>query len=95
MFITRETVEHIANLARLGLKEEEIELYTKQLQKILEYVEKLNELDTENVPPTFNVIGKVNALRKDELKPSLDRELLLKNAPKEEQNHFWVPKVIE
>ncbi|HAB53203.1 MAG: asparaginyl/glutamyl-tRNA amidotransferase subunit C [Ignavibacteria bacterium RIFOXYB2_FULL_35_12] len=94
MSVTRKEIEHIAELARLQLKENELEEYTLQLNKILDYVEKLNELDTKNVKPLSHPVEGENVFREDELKPSVDREEALKNAPSKNDEFFKVPKVI-
>ena len=95
MKITREDVLHIEKLAKLKLSDDEIEKFSVQLSDILTYIEKLNELDTEGVEPTMNVVGKINALRDDTIKESLSIEDALLNAPEVEDNHFAVPRVIE
>ncbi|OEF97033.1 Asp-tRNA(Asn)/Glu-tRNA(Gln) amidotransferase subunit GatC [Desulfuribacillus alkaliarsenatis] len=95
MSITVKDVEHVANLARLELSEKDKELFTEQLNSILEFAEKLNELDTENVPPTSHVLDIKNVVRKDEVKQSLPREEALRNAPSQEEGHFKVPAIIE
>ena len=94
MSVTRKEVEHIAELARLQLDESELEEYTLQLNKILEYVEKLNELDTENVKPLSHPIEGANIFREDIVQRSVDREDALKNAPSKDEEFFKVPKVI-
>ena len=83
-----------AQLARLSLEPAEIELFTRQLNDILDYVAKLQELDTEGVPPLAHVIPVFNVLREDEIKPGLDRDQALDNAPAEEEGAFLVPRVI-
>lgn len=93
--ITRQQVEHVANLARLNLSEEEKETYTSQLNGILNFFEKLNHLDTANVKPTSHVLDVYNVMREDENRPSLDREVALRNAPEQEEGHFKVPPVME
>jgi len=93
--ITRKEVEHVAKLARLALRDEEIDTLTGQLSNILTYVEKLNELDTKNIDPTSHVLPIKNVLREDEVKISLDREKALGNAPDRTEEFFRVPKVIE
>ena len=95
MKITRKEVEHVASLARLALKEEEMEQFTEQLSEILTYVEKLNELDTKNVEPTSHVLPVSNVMRNDETTISLDRRKALGNAPDRTEEFFRVPKVIE
>lgn len=94
MSVTRKEIEHIAELARLHLNEHEIEEYTVQLNKILEYVEKLNELDTENIQPLSHPNEGVNVFREDIVYTSVDREDALKNAPSKTDEFFKVPKVI-
>jgi aspartyl-tRNA(Asn)/glutamyl-tRNA(Gln) amidotransferase subunit C len=94
MALTREEVLHVAQLARLSLEPAEIELFTRQLNDILDYVAKLQELDTEGVPPLAHVIPVFNVFREDEIKPGLDRDQALDNAPAEEEGAFLVPRVI-
>ncbi|MEK6583815.1 MAG: Asp-tRNA(Asn)/Glu-tRNA(Gln) amidotransferase subunit GatC [Nitrospirota bacterium] len=95
MKITRKEVEHVAKLARLALRDEEIETLTSQLGNILTYVEKLNELDTTNIEPTSHVLPIKNVLREDEAGKSIEREKALGNAPDRTEEFFRVPKVIE
>ena len=94
MSVTKKDVEHIAKLARLKVTEEEVDHYTGQLNQILEYVEKLNELDTENVEPLSHPVENTNVFREDKLKDSIKTEEALKNAPDKDDQHFKVPKVI-
>ncbi|MBE9519543.1 MAG: Asp-tRNA(Asn)/Glu-tRNA(Gln) amidotransferase subunit GatC [Proteobacteria bacterium] len=94
MKISPEEVKHVADLARLEMTPEEVESMTQQLDGILSYVAKLNELDTEGVQPTTHAISIVNVFREDQVKPSLDREDVLANAPQQDNESFVVPKVI-
>lgn len=94
MALTPETVIHVAHLARLTLTPAEIELFTRQLNDILQYMEKLNELDTRGVPPMAHVLELSNALRDDHPQESLPLELTLSNAPAQERGGFLVPRVI-
>jgi aspartyl-tRNA(Asn)/glutamyl-tRNA(Gln) amidotransferase subunit C len=94
MKVEREEVEHVALLARLKLSEEEEQLFTGQLNAILDYMEKLNELDTKAVEPTFHVVSHCNTMREDEVKESLPEEASLENAPDRAQGCFRVPKII-
>ena len=94
MALTPETVKQVAVLARLSLAEAEVELFTRQLNDILNYVEKLNELDTTDVPPMAHVLELNNALREDEVQDSLPLEEALNNAPDRQRNSFAVPKII-
>lgn len=95
MGIDRKQVEYVAHLARLDLKPEEAEQFTGQLDEILGYIEKLQELDTTGIEPTSHAIPIVNAFREDEVKESYDQDTALKNAPSEENGFFKVPKIIE
>ena len=94
MKITPQEVSHVAKLARLQMSQQEIEAMAKQLDNILTYVAKLNELDTESIVPMTHAISIVNAFREDEVKPSLGREKTLANAPRQNGESFVVPKVI-
>ena len=95
MSISLKDVEHVAQLARLELSDAEKEQFTVQLNAILEYAEKLNELNTDGVEPTSRATGMENVLREDEVRPSLPIEKVLKNAPDEDENQIRVPAVIE
>ena len=88
-------VEHVAELARLALTDEEKELFREQLSSILAYAERLQQLDTRDIPPTATVLPLQNVLREDEVRPSLSREDALANAPQVEEGHFRVPAVLE
>ncbi|HHV63938.1 MAG TPA: Asp-tRNA(Asn)/Glu-tRNA(Gln) amidotransferase subunit GatC [Peptococcaceae bacterium] len=94
MKISRKEVEHVALLARLKLSEEEINLYTEQLNSILEYAAKIQEIDTENVAPTAHAAQLFNVFREDEVKPSLAQEKVLENAPEAENGFFRVPRIV-
>ena len=94
MAVTRKEVEHIAELARLKFKDEELESFTIQINEILAYMDQLNELDTENVEPLLHPVEGNNVFRKDATKPSIEREDALKNAPQKDDEFFKVPKVI-
>ena len=88
-------VEYVAGLARLRLSDEEKEEFTTQLDDILTYMDKLNEVDTTGVEPTSHVISIRNVLRNDEVRESLPSEPSLKNAPEKERSFYKVPKIIE
>ena len=92
--ISKNEVEHITHLARLSLNEGELEKVTVQLNTILSYMEKLNELETSNVEPTTHVFSVCNAFREDIVLESLPREKVLVNAPRQDGESFHVPKVI-
>ena len=87
-------IDYIANLARLELSAEEKEGFSRQLADILDYINKLNELDVVQVKPTSHVLPLKNVTRRDMVKSSLSPEEALKNAPEKEGNFFKVPKVI-
>lgn len=95
MKITREQVENVAVLARLELTGAETEMFTGQMDAILAYVDKLNELDTGGIVPTAHAVPMENAFRADEMKPSIGAESALANAPGRIEDFFRVPKVIE
>ena len=95
MKITLQEVEHVARLARLALSEEEKEQMRSQLDRILAYMEKLNQLDTTGVEPTSHVIPMTNVFREDAVVPSLPREEALGNAPDPREGFFRVPRIIE
>jgi aspartyl-tRNA(Asn)/glutamyl-tRNA(Gln) amidotransferase subunit C len=94
MKITMAEVEHVARLARLQISAEEKENLTEQMNRILLYMEKLNELNTTGVEPTSHVIDLHNAFRVDAVKESLPREQTLENAPEANEAEFVVPRVI-
>lgn len=93
--ITKKEVEHVARLARLELSEEEKEIFTRQLNSILTYIEKLNELDTSKVEPTSHILPIQNVFKEDEIKESLPREKALSNAPDRTEEFYRVPRIIE
>ena len=98
MPITRADVEKIADLARLELTPQETDLFTEQLSSIIGYVEKLDELDTTDVPPMSHCAPSGGdseyAKRDDEVRPSLGQKLAVENAPDSEAGYFKVPRVI-
>ncbi len=95
MKITRAEVERVAKLARLELTDEEKETFTDQMDAILAYVDKLNELDTSNIIPTAHAVPMENAFREDQVVPSIGVDNALANAPDRVEGFFRVPKVIE
>ncbi|OGZ33381.1 MAG: asparaginyl/glutamyl-tRNA amidotransferase subunit C [Candidatus Portnoybacteria bacterium RBG_13_41_18] len=92
-------VKHIAKLARLGITEEEEKKFEKDLSAILEFVAKLNEVNTEGVEPTAQVTGTTNVLREDEINQLSQsesvKEGILKNAPQKEKGYFKVKRILE
>jgi len=95
MKVTAKDVEHVAKLARLGLTEDEKKCFTEQLSRILDYAETINKLDTKNVSPTSNAIPMKNVFREDKVVPSEDLKEIIANAPKEDNNMFSVPRIME
>tara|TARA_Y100000814_G_C12293038_1_gene389136 strand:- start:366 stop:671 length:306 start_codon:yes stop_codon:yes gene_type:complete len=93
--VNRDEILKIASLAKLDLSDEEVSLYTDQINEILEYMNQLDELDTEDIEPLSHVLDQINMTRKDEQTPSLPREEALKNAPKSDDDYFIVPNVID
>jgi aspartyl-tRNA(Asn)/glutamyl-tRNA(Gln) amidotransferase subunit C len=88
-------IEHLALLARLNLTEEEKKLFSKQVNGIIDYVKKLNELDTAGIEPTAHVLPIKNVFREDGITASLPGEAALQNAPEKEGSFYRVPKIIE
>lgn len=95
MKIDRATVEHIAELAKLALTDDEITLYAEQLSEILDYAEMLQALDTESISPMASVLPLTNVLRPDVAQPSLPREVALANAADSAEGQFRVEAVLE
>jgi aspartyl-tRNA(Asn)/glutamyl-tRNA(Gln) amidotransferase subunit C len=90
MRLTIADVEHVAALARLGLSDDEKERMRDQLSSILGHINELSDLDTGAIPPTAQVISLSNVLREDEVRPSLSREDVLRNAPRQSDGFFEV-----
>lgn len=95
MHITREDVDRIAGLARLELAEAEKEVFGKQLDQVLGYVQKLKMFHTEGVAATATVVKQVNVYRDDEARPSLSVEQAMANAPDAREQFFCVPRIIQ
>jgi len=94
MSVSREEVRHIADLARLDFSEEGEEKMADELGDILDYVDKLNELDTSGVPPMSHVLDVTDVSRPDEVESRIDRDQALESAPDTDGEYFRVPKVI-
>lgn len=94
MALTIGEVEHVALLARLALSEEEKQTFAEQLGYILDYANRLSELDTGGVEPLVNILPVFNVWRDDEVKPGSTREDILSNAPLLEAEQYKVPKII-
>lgn len=95
MSIDRDTVIKTAKLARLNIKEEQVDMYVQELSKIIDVVDSLKDADTDAVDPLVNVTESVSTMRADEVKDGNCADKVLKNAPKEKFEYFIVPKVIE
>ncbi len=95
MKLSREEVEHIALLARLGLSEADVERFREQLSNILENFTILQQVDTTDVPPTSQAVALQNVFRPDEPAPSLPQAEVLANAPRQEEGCFRVKAVLE
>jgi len=95
MKITAEIVDYIAHLARIELTDDEKPTFRGQLESILEYIDKLNELDTSNVAPMVHTLDLSNVLRADEVRPSLPCDSALANAPDRTTDSYKVPAIIE
>jgi aspartyl-tRNA(Asn)/glutamyl-tRNA(Gln) amidotransferase subunit C len=92
--IDAKTVKHVAYLVRLGISEEEAHTFSGQFTSIIDYFNMLNEVDTTNVPPASDSANAENVLREDIVRPSMDREEFLKNAPQSERGYVKVPTVL-
>ena len=95
MQITKELVSYVAALSRIDLEEQEIEEMQAQMSELVDYMDTLNQLDTDQVEPLSHVFSITNVMRGDEVKPSYERELILKNAPEHTNETFVVPKTVE
>jgi aspartyl-tRNA(Asn)/glutamyl-tRNA(Gln) amidotransferase subunit C len=95
MKITRHDVKHVAGLARLKFTDDELELFTDQMNTLLSYFDTLQQLDTTGVEPSTHAVNLSNAFRDDRVRQSLAGEEALKNAPAPERGCFKVPKIIE
>ena len=93
--INKQQVTKVAKLARLDLTEDEISEFTDQLSAILEYVEKMNELDTDGIEPLAHCLPISNCFRDDRIKESLGTEITLANAPERDGDFFKVPKILD
>ena len=92
--ITRADVAHVADLARLTLSDDELDRFTDQLAAVLDHAKDVEALDTAGVPPTAHPLPLRNVLREDEVRPSLDRDEVLAQAPAAEDGMFRVPKIL-
>ena len=95
MSIDKNTVKHISKLARISLDDEKIDSLSKDLSSIIKFIEKLNELKTDETKPLTSIINASLKPRKDEIKDGKIRDQILKNSPEKNEEFFVVPKVIE
>jgi aspartyl-tRNA(Asn)/glutamyl-tRNA(Gln) amidotransferase subunit C len=95
MSIDRETIKHVAHLARIDLQEKELERLSLDLYAILNFIDKLNKLNVEQVKPASHILPISNVLRQDDPHISLSAQKALENAPSRKGNFFSVPKIIE
>lgn len=92
--LSQDAVRHVAELARLDLTDEEVAAFTDQLGAVLEHAADIEALDIEDVEPTTHALPITNVLRKDVIEPSLDRDVVLGQAPASESGQFRVPKIL-
>lgn len=95
MKITDQKIKELSHLARLNFEDKDSDKIKQDLERILNFCEKLNELDTENVEPLVYMSDRTNHLRDDVVKPSLEKSKALRNAPDADSDYFRVPKVIK
>lgn len=95
MKVTEKEVSNVALLSRLSFSQEEMAEYAEKFSAIIDYMDILQKADTEDVPPTAHALPMQNVFREDVVRPSIDRELALLNAPEKEDGYFKVPRVLE
>ncbi len=95
MKITKEDVLKIADIAHLNLTEDEVQVFTEDLEKMVAFADQLNEIDMTDAETKIEEATLFNVLRKDQVKPSMTKEELLANAPQEKNGCFFVPKIVE
>ena len=93
--IDHNTLAHIAHLSRLQLSEQDEPIMLENMNRILEWMDKLNEVDTEGIKPLYHVTENENVFRQDEVKGQFTQDEALKNAPKQDGQFFRVPKVVD
>lgn len=95
MSVDKDTIGKIAHLARLEFNEADEEAMVKHMNKIIDWMDVLNQVNTDNVKPLTHMSAEINVLREDAVKPGLSHEQALLNAPKKDSDYFRVPKVLE
>ena len=93
--ITKDDVAYVASLAQLSLDDQACERLVKEMGDILQYMDKLNELDTEGIEPTMHAMAMTNVFREDVVGHSLERDQALMNAPRTDGEYFLVPKILD
>ena len=93
--ITQADIEYVAGLAHLALDRRAKDRLVQEMGSILDYMDKLDELDTADVEPMMHVLEVTNVFREDEVRPSLDRERALANAPRDDGEYFLVPRILD
>jgi aspartyl-tRNA(Asn)/glutamyl-tRNA(Gln) amidotransferase subunit C len=93
--LSREQVEHVARLARVGITDEDVERFSHQLSDVLDYFDRLREVNTDDVPPTSHTLPLHNIMREDEPQPPLDVEVALANSPSTEDNRIRVRAILQ
>ncbi|WP_425446368.1 Asp-tRNA(Asn)/Glu-tRNA(Gln) amidotransferase subunit GatC [Dethiothermospora halolimnae] len=93
--ISKDDVKHVAKLSKLKFNDEEIEDFTEKFKSVVEYIDKLKEVDTEGVEPTYHVLPIKNVMREDEVHESLSRDKVLSNATNSENGYIKIPKVLK
>lgn len=95
MSLSREQVQHVARLARVGLTDEDVARFSHQLSDVLDYFERLSRVDTEDVPPTSHTLPLHNIMREDEPQPAFDVDTILANTPEVEDNRIRVRAILD
>lgn len=95
MSVSKEEVKHLAKLSKLKFSDVELEKFTSDISNIVEFANQLDKINVDEVKPTAHILDLKNVLRKDEIKPSFNREEMLKNAPSKDAGCISVPKVME
>lgn len=95
MAITANEVKHVASLAKLEFSDQELEMFTGQMDEIINMVQELQEVDTDGVKMTSTVTDAINVMREDVAKPGMDRDVLMQNVPEQEDGYIKVPAIID
>jgi len=93
--VNKDDVFYIANLAKLHIEQENVEKFTEEFNNIIDYINKLSEVNTDSIEPTSHVLEMFNVLREDVVTHSLEEEDVFRNAPDKEKDHFKVPRIVE